>query len=357
MLQRLFPDDCALTDRGGVLENTHRVHAAVTDATGKLLLAVGNPHRMTLARSAAKPVQILAVLETPGLERYGFEDADVALMCASHSSEERHVTRATQMLETIQAKESDLRCGGHPAISPSVNRDWIKRDFTPSPLYSNCSAKHVGMLASALALGGDTSKEYHLPDHPVQTRVKRAFEDLSGLSPNEIRWGIDGCNLPTPSLPLRDISHIYATLAEAGSLQSKGEVVSPRLQHLGRIFHAMSSYPELVGGDGRFCTLLGSAYKGALIGKIGADGCYGVAVRESDQTRKLGASGSLGIAVKIDDGDLEILYACVAEILEQLGINESPPGQSLSSFHRLKRVNTMGVVTGVISMPFRVRRI
>ena len=48
------------TDRGGIVENTHLVHAAVVDSTGRLLLSFGNPHRVVLLRSAAKPAQALA---------------------------------------------------------------------------------------------------------------------------------------------------------------------------------------------------------------------------------------------------------------------------------------------------------
>lgn len=40
--------------RGGVIETTHIAHIAVVDARGRLLYAFGDPHRMTLVRSAAK---------------------------------------------------------------------------------------------------------------------------------------------------------------------------------------------------------------------------------------------------------------------------------------------------------------
>src|SRR6478735_12341027 len=138
--------------RGHSVENTHRAHVAVVDSNGRLLYSFGDPSRVTLARSAAKPAQALAVLETGALERFGFDDADLALMCASHSSEERHIERAHAMLGKAHASEADLRCGGHPAISDAVYRNWIRRDFTPTPVCSNCSGKHAGMLAAARAM-------------------------------------------------------------------------------------------------------------------------------------------------------------------------------------------------------------
>jgi L-asparaginase II len=76
----------ATTYRGEAIENTHIAHVAVVDAQGRLLYAFGDPTRMTLARSAAKPAQALAVLETGALERFGFEEADLALMCGSHGT-------------------------------------------------------------------------------------------------------------------------------------------------------------------------------------------------------------------------------------------------------------------------------
>src|ERR1700692_59251 len=140
--------------RGDLVENTHTAHVAVVDAEGQLLYAFGNPARMTLARSAAKPAQAVAVLETGALERFGFDDADLALMCASHNSEPRHIERTRAMLAKAQVTEADLRCGGHAPLSDAVWKEWIKRDFTPTGVCSNCSGKHAGMLAGAHALGG-----------------------------------------------------------------------------------------------------------------------------------------------------------------------------------------------------------
>ncbi|MCQ4438479.1 asparaginase, partial [Clostridioides difficile] len=70
-------------------------------------------------------------------------DADIALMCASHSSEDRPIARARAMLAKVAAHESDLRGGGHPPVADAVDRAWIKRDYTPTGVCSNCSGKHV----------------------------------------------------------------------------------------------------------------------------------------------------------------------------------------------------------------------
>lgn len=348
-------DDSVVTDRGGIVENRHRVHAAVTDSNGKLLYAVGNPMRMTLARSAAKPAQALAILETGGFDQFGFDDADLALMCASHNSEDRHIARARAMLAKLGGKEEDLRCGGHGALSGAVNNAWIKAGYTPTAVCNNCSGKHVGMLAGATAIGAGVA-EYHLPDHPMQVRVRKVVEELSGLNGDEVKWGIDGCNLPAPAVPLRYIAKVYALVAAAADT-TKHEGPPLRTRALSSIFDAMTTHPELVGGDGRFCTLLMQAFDGALIGKVGADGCYGIGIQGSDQTRRLGADGAIGISVKIEDGSREILYSAVVEILEQLQIGTADIRRKLASFHRPKILNTAGVVTGHTSHLFTMRTV
>ncbi|KAK7408782.1 hypothetical protein QQX98_009026 [Neonectria punicea] len=346
--------DYVVTDRGGIVENQHGVYAAIVDGSGKLLFTVGNPSRMTSARSAAKPAQALAVLETGGFEQFGFDDVDLALMCASHSGEDRHIARARAMLVKVQAEESDLRCGGHAALNEEVNRNWIKNDYTPTAVCNNCSGKHAGMLGGARALGAGMV-DYHLPGHPMQIKVRSVFEELCGLDADEVRWGIDGCNLPAPAVPLSYMARMFARFARAAdAFEADSALAEPRTRLQALIFQAMTSYPEMVGGEGRFCTKLMKTFKGGLIGKVGADGFYGVGVRASEQTRRLGSDGGIGIAVKIEDGSLEILYAVVAEILEQLGIGSAETRQELSEFHHLKRLNTSGVTIGQVSLSFKV---
>jgi L-asparaginase II len=125
---------------------------------------------------------------------------------------------------------------------------------------------------------------------------------------------------------------------------------------MSRIFLAMNNHPELVGGTSRFCTVLMRSFPGVLIGKLGADGCYGIGIRSCPQTRAMGANGAVGLGVKIEDGNIEVLYAVVLEILVQLGLlDEEGMGQELKAFWKLERRNTMGVITGRVTMPFKLR--
>ncbi|KAL1801504.1 hypothetical protein ACET3X_001846 [Alternaria dauci] len=350
--------DVIISYRGSIIENRHNVHAAVVDPSGKLIYAVGNHQRMTLARSSTKPIQTLAILETGAVERFDYNDADVALMCASHSSEPRHVERARAMLEKTGQKEGILTCGGHPALNPEVNRAWIKEDFTPTPLCNNCSGKHAGMVAGALSLGA-SAHDYYLPGHAMQQRVYRAVEDLSGLGEKDVLWTVDGCNLPTPAMPLPNLALMFARLADAADCSDNTtKTVDQRTLYLARIHKSMAGYHGLVAGEGRFDTALMAAYGGQIVGKIGADACYGVAVRTPSGASMTGACHSaIGIAVKVEDGNLDVLYAAVMEILERLKVGSSEVRQSLDCWRHPKIVNTAGAVTGGYKHCFKVRSV
>ncbi|KAM3544150.1 hypothetical protein ARSEF1564_002891 [Beauveria bassiana] len=357
-------DGCVVIDRNGVTENRHELHAVVVDSTGKTLFVVGDPNRVTLIRSAAKPAQSVAIVETGALEKYGLDEADLALMCASHSSEDRHAERARSILAKAGNSQESLRCGGHPALMPERNKAWIRAGFEPTPVWSNCSGKHAGMLAAARAIDAEP-ENYHVLSHPLQQRVKRVTEEIARLPTDQVRWAIDGCNMPAPAYPLIYLARTNAAFAEAADAVARDDdldattttTTPPRQRNMARVFNAMSTYPEMVAGEGRFCTELMRAFGGRVIGKVGADACYGVGIRACEETRRLGAVGSVGIAAKIEDGNMDILYSAVAEILARLDIGAAEMRSALDSFHSVAIKNTVGVVTGHVSYPFKLQAV
>lgn len=335
--------------RGDALENSHLAHVAVVDGQGRLLRWFGDPHRFTLARSAAKPAQALAVLESGALTRFGFDSAELALMCASHSSEAVHLEGVRRMLARIGASESDLRCGGHPALSEAVQRAWLRQDFRPGPLCSNCSGKHVGMLAAARALGLPIA-DYHAPGHVLQQRIRATVAELFALPEDGVGWALDGCNLPTPAAPLDRLARFYAALAAAADGQDALQPGPSRCAALAAIFHAMTTHPALVAGTGRFCTVLMDSFAGSLVGKVGADASYAIGVRAGPASRALGADGAVGIAIKVEDGNTAVVQAIACEVLLQLGVSGPAQQAALAAFHTPVQRNTVGAVTGSLRL-------
>ena len=103
----------AVATRGDAVESVHYGSVAVVDADGTLVLAAGDPHGLTFTRSALKPLQALPFVRDAGPERYGYSRAQVALLCASHSGEPRHVEGVAAMLASAGLDAADLGCGAH----------------------------------------------------------------------------------------------------------------------------------------------------------------------------------------------------------------------------------------------------
>src|SRR5690606_32786179 len=70
--------------RGGHVENLHHGWFAVVDAAGTLLARSGEVDRPVFTRSALKPLQAMPLIARAA-ERWQLDDADVALLCASHN--------------------------------------------------------------------------------------------------------------------------------------------------------------------------------------------------------------------------------------------------------------------------------
>src|SRR3989449_3355976 len=130
--------------RGGVVEAWHDVHVAVVDAPGRLVSSTGDPELVTFWRSAAKPFQALPLVEDGAVERFGLTTEELALVCASHSSEPAQVARVRDLLAKIGCAERDLLCGPHPPLSEPVAQEYAKHGVRLTAVYSNCSGKHAG---------------------------------------------------------------------------------------------------------------------------------------------------------------------------------------------------------------------
>src|SRR5688500_13235501 len=107
--------------RGGAVESRHRVSVAVFDGRGRMRASAGDPEVATFARSAIKPLQALPLLEDGVADAIQLTSAEIALCCASHSGEPRHIDAAQSILKKIGADESALACGPHaPYHEPSA---------------------------------------------------------------------------------------------------------------------------------------------------------------------------------------------------------------------------------------------
>ena len=101
----------ARTYRGAIRDLEHHGRIVVADAAGNVLYHYGDPYAITFARSAAKPMQAIAVCESGALEAYGVTEQELAVMCASHNGEPAQVALVERLLGKAGLDSSYLQCG------------------------------------------------------------------------------------------------------------------------------------------------------------------------------------------------------------------------------------------------------
>ena len=137
----------ARVTRGDATDSIHYGSVAVVDGGGRMLYAAGDPSFVTMTRSSLKPLQAVPLVAAGGVERFGFSREQVALMCASHSGEPRHVTGVADMLRRAGCQSDQLQCGVHPPLFYAARDELPPAGVAFTPLQHKCSGKHTGMLA------------------------------------------------------------------------------------------------------------------------------------------------------------------------------------------------------------------
>jgi L-asparaginase II len=318
----------ARVTRGAATDSVHYGSVAVVDRDGRLIFAAGDPHYLTMTRSALKPLQALPFVARGGVERFGYTEAQVALLCASHSGEPRHVQAVIDMLERAGCSADDLQCGVHPPLFYTVREEWPPAGARFTPPQHNCSGKHSGMLAYCRLCGLPTSSYLEF-DHPLQQAIRAAVAHMTDVPETELVAGIDGCSAPNYAVPLDRLARAFARLATVAEDPRYGAAPA-------RIAAAMSAHPEMVSGEGRNDLMLMRAGGGDWVTKVGAEGVQAVGVR----------SRGWGIALKVVDGNARGLHPATVAVLDQLGLLDAARRAALEPWRGPAIRNYRGLVTG-----------
>ncbi len=331
--------------RGNLVESRHLGALAVVDATGRLIYHIGNPDYVSYLRSSAKPLQVVAVLESGAADAFGLTEREIAIFNGSHSGEDFHTANVLGILQKLGLGPEALACGVHAPTHKETARRMELAGESPSVLHNNCSGKHAGMLALARHLGAPI-QGYYRPDHPVQQRIIAVVADLTGMAPEEIALGVDGCGVPVFALPLRHAALGFARLADPRDLPPQ------RAQAARRIVHAMQTYPEMVGGSDRFDTDLMRQTAPRLFCKGGAEGYYCLGILPDEQA---GRPVGVGLALKIVDGDQSgrARPVAVLEALRQLGVLSSADQSALARYQRADVRNHRDEIVGQVQARYR----
>lgn len=318
------PVDLVELWRGGRLESVHQGHAVVVDQTGDIVQSWGNPEHTTYARSSAKMLQALPMVESGVADRFGLTTAQLALSCASHSGAAIHTNPVQRWLKDLELDDEAFRCGPQwPADLPARN-GLVKGDLSPCRYHNNCSGKHCGFLTMVKANGW--GPEYVAGDHPLQVGIKQVFEELvEETSPG---WGIDGCSAPNHASTVHGMARAMATFACADDSTTRGSAMV-------RLRNAMMAHPELVANEDRACTHIMRAAKGKAAIKTGAEGFFIAILPEL----------KMGVALKIMDGTTRASECAMAAILCRLGVLDAND-PSVKAYRNPDLKNFAGLITG-----------
>lgn len=326
------------------MESLHRAAVAVVDEDGRILARCGDPAAPVYVRSAAKPFQAMPLLAAGGERAFGLRSDDIALMCASHGGEPRHVRVAQRLLDRGGFSVEDLVCGVHLPMHEASAYALLACGERPTALHNNCSGKHAGLLL-ACRLGGWNPDGYGESSHPLQKEILDGISAYCGIPVSRIGLAVDGCSLPVFFLPLASLALGYAHLVARRRPGEAAEDFSVRR----RVCRAMWDSPAMVAGRGRFTTALLGAGVGRWIGKEGAEGVYAIALRARRPGEK-----SLGIAFKIEDGSSRARDAVAVSILDQLGWLSGPARARLAPHRSLIIRNVAGLEVGSIETEVRL---
>jgi len=312
--------------RGKVVESVHHGIIAVT-RRGKVVFRRGDIDRPTVLRSTAKPMQALSVLASGAAERFGLTDAEVALVCSSHEGSDLQRATAQGILSKIGLGEADLKCGAHVPDDKAARALLAREGRDPTPIFSNCSGKHSGMLAACVAKGWPIGNYLDL-GHPLQKANLAAVKRLSGA--RTVPVAIDGCSAPTFAIPLWRLALAFERLFSSDD------------PACARVRRSIAGHPEMMS------TLVARILKaggGEVLAKEGAEGVIALAI----------PSARIGIAIKVLDGSFRPQLPLVAAICRRL---RAPAGEALKGMAALEDgvlKNYRGLVTGRLTVRLSAR--
>lgn len=315
--------------RGTQVESVHTVIASIFKrGSNSCWESYGDDERAISPRSCIKPLQALPLLLTRAAAQFQLGSEEIALACASHTGEDYHTSRIQNWMHKIGVSESDLECGTHPPSHPDTLYQLLKNQSLPSAIHNNCSGKHVGMLTTAIHTH-EPIRNYVSLNHPVQQRIQHCIKTLCQIDLSSTSYGIDGCSVPTPFIPIKKLAVGFCEFIDPIHLSSSESDACQR------IFSAFVEHPLLTAGNGRYCTEMMKETQSQVLLKGGAEGVMTGAIPQL----------KLGFALKALDGNSRASEFCTSILLNKFGLLPST-----SSFLEPKIYNWSQIETGFIRL-------
>ena len=304
--------DLVASTRGNIVENIHQGIAVAMDSEGRVIKKWGDITTEIFPRSALKLIQTFGIITTGAEKALKLSDQRIAFATSSHHAEPVHLDMVKSWLSELELEEEDLMLGPAWPLGQKRKDYIVRHEGRKSRIYHNCSGKHCGQL-SICKHSKFKTLNYHDPKHPVQ---KLFIENLEKLAEVKIKnIGVDGCNLPAPSLPLNQFAKALTKFADPSKLEGieKKAVI--------KIFESCVKYPLLFGGSESVNSILTKSSNKKVLVKNGADGVFVAIVPDEKAV----------LVVKIKDGNMKAAEVAIAGILRELKFLENDETKSLSS--------------------------
>ncbi len=317
--------------RGALVENAHLGVAAVANAAGEIIAGWGDAGMVTYPRSALKPIQAIALVESGAYAARGLTSRHLALACASHRGQPMHTELASAWLADLGLDQNALACGpDHPADEASAAAA-IRAGHPTQRIYHNCSGKHCGFLTVAKHRGWAVDG-YDQLEHPAQQLYLDTLTEFLGRDAHAVAFGVDGCGLPAAALPVQEMAALMARFAAA-------RVKSPaRRAAILAIHNAMRQHPEYISGTDQPGVALARITQGRIIMKTGAEGFMMVYVPDQ----------GLAVALKIIDGAVRARVPALIAVLSALRLLDAAEQRELAPLAEPPVFNNAGAKVGRI---------
>ncbi|MCB0279002.1 MAG: asparaginase [Calditrichaeota bacterium] len=279
--------------RNGVPERT--IHGSISwFSPGDLQYSYGGDVKV-YGRSVLKPYQMKVIAETldPVLN---WEQKAISL--ASHIGDREHTDAVRGILT-----EDELGIMQTPHALPLIQ--FGRQIRRPRRIYHCCSGKHAAILKACKLLGW-SRVGYTWPHHPYNIAFLNNLKRVLGQSWEPEEVAKDGCGLPTFSMTVNHLAHLFQNLCAEKDQDW--------------IWEAMIQKPDLIGGFNRLDSTILKTCNGQVIAKEGADGLLGLAIIHPDFPK------GIGIMLKIAHGwDPQAMWYVARYVLGVLGFKLRNP--------------------------------
>jgi len=323
--------------RSNLIESRHRGDISITAPDGKLLYYQGDPNKITYIRSAAKPFQVLPVIYLKAADHFNFNNKEIAVMCASHNGEKKHIKTVRSILDKIDVTEDKLRCGVHdPYFKKAAHKLYLSGN-KPTEIHNNCSGKHAALLSLCKYNNWDLDN-YLDKNHPVQQLMLKTISEITETKKEDVILGEDGCGVVVFGLSIKKMALGYAKLANPDYLSEKYKDAAKR------VTKSINDHPDMIAGTKRFNTDLIEAMGDKVTGKMGAEGVFCLGLYDNGP----------GICIKVEDGNSRAIPPAIMEVLNELRYLSEDNVKNLKKYIKPEvknhHKNKVGYIEQIISL-------